>query len=51
LCYLVARGAAKSSAIDAVNATLAGPLSLTDTRKDLGADGSAAIRRNTVNQV
>ncbi|WP_243625978.1 phytanoyl-CoA dioxygenase family protein [Phenylobacterium hankyongense] len=51
LRYLVARGAAKTSAIDTVNATLAGPLSLTDTRKDLGADGSAAIRRNTVNQV
>ena len=50
LRYLVARGGATvRSGIDQVNATLQGPLSLTDTRADLAADGSAAIRRNTVN--
>jgi hypothetical protein len=51
LRYLVARRGAKAAGIDRVNATLQGPLSLTDTRADLAADGSAAIRRNTVNQV
>ncbi|HEX2801315.1 MAG TPA: hypothetical protein VHN73_04580, partial [Phenylobacterium sp.] len=50
LRYLIARGASTTrSGIDQVNATLRGPLSLTDTRADLAADGSAAIRRNTVN--
>ncbi len=33
-----------------VNATLEGPLRLTATREDLASDGSARIRRNTVNQ-
>ncbi|HEX4196916.1 MAG TPA: phytanoyl-CoA dioxygenase family protein [Caulobacteraceae bacterium] len=33
-----------------VNATLQGPLRLTATREDLAGDGSARIRRNTVNQ-
>jgi Phytanoyl-CoA dioxygenase (PhyH) len=33
-----------------VNATLKGPLRLTATREDLASDGSAKIRRNTVNQ-
>lgn len=51
LRYLVARSGAKDSGIDRVNATLRGPLSLSDTRVDLAMDGSAAIRRNTVNQV
>jgi hypothetical protein len=50
LRYLIARGASTTrSGIDQVNATLRGPLSITDTRADLAADGSAAIRRNTVN--
>jgi hypothetical protein len=48
LRYLIARGAAQRSGMDAVNATLAGPLSLTDTRKDLDASGAAVIRQNTV---
>jgi hypothetical protein len=48
LRYLVARGAAAESGIDRVNAVLRGPLSLAATRADLAADGSAAIRRNTV---
>ena len=51
LRYLVARGAGVTrSGIDAVNATLQGPLSLTATRKDLAPDGSAVIHRNTVNK-
>lgn len=50
LRYLVARGAAASSGIDRVNATLQGPLSLTATREDLGPDGAAVIRQNTVNK-
>lgn len=50
LRYLVARGAASQSGIDQVNATLQGPLSLTATREDLGPDGAAVIRKNTVNK-
>ncbi|MGA0605323.1 hypothetical protein ACO2Q0_04920 [Phenylobacterium sp. VNQ135] len=48
LRYLIARGAARRSGMDAVNATLTGPLSLSDTRKDLDAAGAAVIRQNTV---
>lgn len=48
LRYLIARGKARASGMDAVNATLTGPLSLGDTRKDLAADGSAQMRANTV---
>lgn len=48
LRYLVARGAAQRSGMDAVNATLTGPLSLADTRKDLDASGAAVIRQNIV---
>ncbi|MDB5426677.1 MAG: hypothetical protein JWR43_652 [Phenylobacterium sp.] len=49
LRYLVARRHDGPTGLDAVNAKLQGPLSLSDTRADLAADGSAAIRRNTVN--
>ena len=38
----------QAAGIDTVNATLAGPLSLSDTRQDLAADGSAAMRGNKV---
>jgi hypothetical protein len=48
LRYLIARGTAHAAGIDAVNASLAGPLSLSGTRLDLAEDGSAAIRRNIV---
>ena len=48
LRYLIARGTAQSCGIDSVNATLAGPLSLSQTRRDLAADGSAQISGNTV---
>lgn len=48
LRYLVARRHDGPTGLDAVNARLQGPLSLTDTRADLAADGSAAIKSNTV---
>jgi hypothetical protein len=48
LRYLIARGTAKACGLDSVNATLAGPLSLSDTRRDLAEDGSARIRGNKV---
>jgi len=50
LRYLIARKHDGATGMDAVNATLKGPLSMTATRADLAADGSAAIRRNTVNR-
>jgi hypothetical protein len=50
LRYLVARRHDGPTGLDAVNARLEGPLSLTDTRADLAADGSAAIKANTVNR-
>jgi hypothetical protein len=48
LRYLIARKGAGPSGMDSVNATLKGPLSLTSTRADLAADGSAAIKSNSV---
>lgn len=48
LRYLIARRDRGASGMDAVNATLEGPLSLTATRADLAADGSAAIKTNAV---
>ena len=50
LRYLIARKHTGPVGLDAVNAKLRGPLSLTDTRKDLAADGSAVIKANTVNR-
>jgi hypothetical protein len=51
LRFLFAKAQAGQSGIDRVNATLKGPISLAATRQDLAADGSARIKRNTVNQV
>ena len=48
LRYLIARRHPGPTGMDAVNAKLRGPLSLTSTRADLAADGSAAIKSNTV---
>lgn len=48
LRYLIGKTTAKAAGMDAVNATLTGPLSLTATRKDLDASGAAVIRQNTV---
>lgn len=50
LRYLIARRHEGRVGMDAVNATLRGPLSLTDTRTDLSAAGAAAISGNTVNR-
>jgi len=49
LRYLLAQGSGRSG-IDTVNATLRGPLALTETRFDLAADGRAVIKANTVNK-
>ena len=49
LRYLLARGS-RPDGMEAVNATLAGPLSLAETRKDLSAEGAAILKTNTVNQ-
>jgi hypothetical protein len=51
LRYLFAKKAEGRFGIDAVNATLKGPIRLGATRQDLAADGSARIKRNVVNQV
>lgn len=48
LRYLIARRHAGHTGMDDVNARLRGPLSLTATRADLAADGSAAIKSNAV---
>jgi hypothetical protein len=50
LRYLFGPGQAGGAGMARVNATLKGPLKLSDTREDLAADGSAKIRRNIVNQ-
>jgi hypothetical protein len=50
LRYLLARQSGGAAGIDAVNASLKGPLSLIDTRVDLADDGSAAVRGNVVNR-
>ena len=49
LRYLLAQGPGRAG-MDEVNATLAGPLVLTETRTDLAADGRAQVKRNTINQ-
>ena len=50
LRYLIAKRHAGLTGMDEVNATLCGPLSLTDTRADLDAKGAALIKANTVLQ-
>ena len=49
LRYLLAQGPGRAG-MDEVNATLDGPLMLTETRTDLAADGRAQVKRNTINQ-
>jgi ectoine hydroxylase-related dioxygenase (phytanoyl-CoA dioxygenase family) len=51
LRFLFAKTSGAKAGIDRVNETLKGPISLTATRQDLAADGSARIKRNLVNQV
>jgi hypothetical protein len=48
LRYLIAKRHDGPTGMDAVNARLRGPLSMVSTRADLAADGSAAIKSNTV---
>ena len=50
LRYLFGPGEGGGPGMDKVNATLKGPLRLSDTREDLAADGSARIKQNAVNQ-
>ena len=50
LRYLFGPGEMGGAGMAKVNASLQGPLRLSDTREDLAADGSARIRRNIVNQ-
>jgi hypothetical protein len=51
LRYLIARKpGASAPGMDAVNATLLGPLSLEATRQDLDARGAAQIKANSVNK-
>ncbi|CAN5150287.1 hypothetical protein BH10PSE4_BH10PSE4_06760 [soil metagenome] len=51
LRYLIARNpGAAAPGMDAVNATLLGPLSLDATRQDLDARGAAQIKANSVNK-
>jgi hypothetical protein len=51
LRYLFAKNTDGRAGIDVVNETLRGPVSLTATRQDLAADGSARMKHNVVNQV
>ncbi len=48
LRYLLAKRHDGPTGMDVVNSRLQGPLSMTATRADLAADGSAAIKSNTV---
>jgi hypothetical protein len=50
LRYLFAKAPGVKAGMDAVNATLEGPLSLAATRTDLAADGSAQVKVNFVNK-
>jgi len=50
LRYLFAKTSAGHAGIDAVNAGLCGPTRIESTRVDLAADGSAVLRRNSVNR-
>jgi hypothetical protein len=50
LRYLFARRPGAKAGLDAVNASLRGPLRLGDTRADLDDKGAAKIKANTVNR-
>jgi hypothetical protein len=50
LRYLFARAPGVRAGLDAVNASLAGPIRLADTRQDLDDKGAARIKANTVNR-
>lgn len=46
--FLISRGQAAKAGLDAVNATIPYPLSLEDTRRDLGDAGEAKIKGNII---
>ena len=46
--YILTRGRAATTGMDAVNATIDGPLSLDETRRDLDAHGAAQIKANAI---
>lgn len=50
LRYLFAKAPGVRAGMDAVNATLRGPLKLDEIRVDLDGAGAAVIKKNTVNQ-
>ena len=50
LRYLFAKTTSRSTGIDAVNAGLSGPTRIQSTRIDLAEDGSARMKRNSVNK-
>ena len=50
LRYLFARRPGVRAGLDAVNASLRGPIRLGDTRADLDENGAARIKANTVNR-
>jgi hypothetical protein len=50
LRYLFAKAPGVRAGMDAVNASLKGPIRLTSTRQDLDAKGAAQIKTNTVNR-
>jgi hypothetical protein len=50
LRYLFAKRPGVRAGLDAVNATLAGPIRLESTRQDLDARGAARMKANTVNK-
>ncbi|MEO6339613.1 MAG: hypothetical protein ABIO39_06215 [Caulobacteraceae bacterium] len=50
LRYLFAKTASGPTGIDAVNAALSGPTRISSTRVDLAEDGSAVMKRNSVNR-
>lgn len=50
LRYLFAKTGSRPTGIDAVNAGLSGPVRIASTRVDLGADGAAVMKRNSVNK-
>lgn len=46
--FLISRGQAAQAGLDAVNVSIPYPLSLEDTRRDLGDAGEAKIKGNII---
>jgi hypothetical protein len=47
--YLISKASGARAGMDTINAMLAAPMSLADTRIDLAGDGSARLKHNAVN--